>query len=568
MKITLRKKILLCALLPICILGAIVIVIASTIIRNSIIDQVEKSLQGTAVAMLAAYDQNAGTYMEASNGDIWKGSYNISQSQSLVDMIKEESGVDVTFFYGNRRIMTSAFDKANSRILGSPAGEKVVQEVLVGGNDYFSKQVSIDGTMYYGYYMPVYQMGDDSAPIGMVFAGVNKNETLSGINQIIASIIFIVMLVVVICGGAVGVIATSITKGLKKSIRNVQEVSSGKLTVTVDEKYLKKKDEVGDLARSVEKLQTELRAIIGNISESADGLKQASDLLEKTSHATVDSIGQVKGAMDHITSGAMQQAEDTGNASDRMEHMGDMLTETGKSTDMLSRNADSMKLSSDQATASIARLKEISEEVKAAVVEIAGQTNKTNESAQKIKEASDFISEIAEETNLLSLNASIEAARAGEAGRGFAVVASQIQKLAEQSNEASGKIDEIVNMLMSESAAVVETMTDMQAVIEKQNHHIDNTGETVGKVMDEIAGSIAGIKSIDERVGELEHSRVDIAAVVDRLSGIAQDNVAGTEETDAIITEVAQNIGELEASAKKLRDMAETLAQNVGNFEL
>lgn len=568
MKITLRKKILLCALLPICILGAIVIVIASTIIRNSIIDQVEKSLQGTAVAMLAAYDQNAGTYMEASNGDIWKGSYNISQSQSLVDMIKEESGVDVTFFYGNRRIMTSAFDKANSRILGSPAGEKVVQEVLAGGNDYFSKQVSIDGTMYYGYYMPVYQMGDDSAPIGMVFAGVNKNETLSGINQIIASIIFIVMLVVVICGGAVGVIATSITKGLKKSIRNVQEVSSGKLTVTVDEKYLKKKDEVGDLARSVEKLQTELRAIIGNISESADGLKQASDLLEKTSHATVDSIGQVKGAMDHITSGAMQQAEDTGNASDRMEHMGDMLTETGKSTDMLSRNADSMKLSSDQATASIARLKEISEEVKAAVVEIAGQTNKTNESAQKIKEASDFISEIAEETNLLSLNASIEAARAGEAGRGFAVVASQIQKLAEQSNEASGKIDEIVNMLMSESAAVVETMTDMQAVIEKQNHHIDNTGETVGKVMDEIAGSIAGIKSIDERVGELEHSRVDIVAVVDRLSGIAQDNVAGTEETDAIITEVAQNIGELEASAKKLRDMAETLAQNVGNFEL
>ena len=348
----------------------------------------------------------------------------------------------------------------------------------------------------------------------------------------------------------------------------MQEVSSGKLTVTVDEKYLKKKDEVGDLARSVEKLQTELRAIIGNISESADGLKQASDLLEKTSHATVDSIGQVKGAMNHITSGAMQQAEDTGNASDRMEHMGDMLTETGKSTDMLSRNADSMKLSSDQATASIARLKEISEEVKAAVVEIAGQTNKTNESAQKIKEASDFISEIAEETNLLSLNASIEAARAGEAGRGFAVVASQIQKLAEQSNEASGKIDEIVNMLMSESAAVVETMTDMQAVIEKQNHHINNTGETVGKVMDEIAGSIAGIKSIDERVGELEHSRVDIAAVVDRLSGIAQDNVAGTEETDAIIAEVAQNIGELETSAKNLRDMAETLAQNVGNFEL
>lgn len=568
MKMTLRKKILLCALLPICILGAIVIMIASTIIRNSIIDQVEKSLQGTAVAMLAAYDQNAGTYMEASNGDIWKGSYNISQSQSLVDMIKEESGVDVTFFYGDRRIMTSAFDGSDSRILGSPAGEKVVQEVLVSGNDYFSKQVSIDGTMYYGYYMPVYQMGDASTPIGMVFAGVNKSETLAGINRIIASVIFIVVLVVVICGGAVGVIATSITRGLKKSINNVQEVSSGKLTVTVDEKYLKKKDEVGDLARSVEKLQTELRTIIGNIGESADGLKQASDLLEQTSHATVESIGQVKGAMDHITSGAMKQAEDTGNASDRMEQMGEMLTETGESADMLSKNADDMKLSSDQATTSVVQLKESSEEVKNAVDEIAKQTYRTNESAQKIKEASDFISEIAEETNLLSLNASIEAARAGEAGRGFAVVASQIQKLAEQSNEASGKIDEIVNVLMSESATVVETMSHMQAVIEKQNSHIEDTKDTVGKVMNEIADSITGIKNIDERVGELEHSRVDIAAVVESLSGIAQDNVAGTQETDAIITEVAQNIGELERSAKDLRDMAQTLSQNVGNFEL
>lgn len=95
MKLTIRKKILLCSLLPLLLLGLIIIALASTIVKQSIIDQVENSLKGTAIATQAAYDQNAGSYLQAENGDIWKGSYNISQSETLVDTIKKESGMDV-----------------------------------------------------------------------------------------------------------------------------------------------------------------------------------------------------------------------------------------------------------------------------------------------------------------------------------------------------------------------------------------------------------------------------------------------------------------------------------------
>ncbi len=115
---TLRKKLILSALLPVFLLGAIVILIASTFVRRSLIGQVENSLRGTAVATLAAYDQNSGSYMKTTNGDIWKGNYNISQSQHLVDTIKESSGMEVTFFYGAERIMTSAVDAEGNRILG------------------------------------------------------------------------------------------------------------------------------------------------------------------------------------------------------------------------------------------------------------------------------------------------------------------------------------------------------------------------------------------------------------------------------------------------------------------
>ena len=123
MNFTIRKKVLVCSLLPLVLLGAIVILVAATIMKGAIIQQVENSLRGTATATQAAYDQNTGSYLETKNGDVWKGSYNISQSDNLVDTIKEESGMEVTFFYGNKRIMTSAKDKDGNRILQSEAAE-------------------------------------------------------------------------------------------------------------------------------------------------------------------------------------------------------------------------------------------------------------------------------------------------------------------------------------------------------------------------------------------------------------------------------------------------------------
>ena len=117
MKLTIRKKILFCSLIPLLLLGGIIITLAATLVQNAILGQVQNSLKGTAVATLAAYDQNAGSYLESTNGDIWKGSYDISQSENLVDTIKAESGMDVTFFYGDKRIITSALDANGNRVL-------------------------------------------------------------------------------------------------------------------------------------------------------------------------------------------------------------------------------------------------------------------------------------------------------------------------------------------------------------------------------------------------------------------------------------------------------------------
>lgn len=568
MKLTIKKKILLCALMPISILGIIIITLAVTSLRESIIHQVENSLRGTASATLAAYDQNSGSYSETENGEVWKGGYNISLSDKLLDTIKEKSGMEVTFFYGPKRIMTSLKDKNGERLLGSPAGEKIQKIVLEDGKEYFSRNVSVDGKLYFGYYIPVYQKGDDSAPVGMVFAGIEKNKTLYSVLETVFYMIVIVFVIAII--GMVGsaLFANSVSNALNKGIECVEEVATGNLNVSLNSKLLTRQDEAGDLTRAIDRLMKDLRKMIGDINSSTNMLITESDTLEQSSKQAVDGMEQILSAVDTITSEAESQADDTKTASESVVYMGNLITETDGEAVLLNKSADYMRASSDKSSSAITELRDINKEVTDVVGEISKLAEQTNESAAAIREAAGLISDIAEQTSLLSLNASVEAARAGESGKGFAVVADEIKKLSDQSNDASGNIDEIVNNLFINSEHVVQAMQKMQEVIENQNKRIVNTEESVGEVISQIQSSIRSIRGIEGKTQELEQIRKEVIDMITGLSDIAENNVNSTKETRTVIVDISEHFRDVEQSAENLRKTADILEQNIRNFKL
>ncbi len=327
-------------------------------------------------------------------------------------------------------------------------------------------------------------------------------------------------------------------------------------------------DETGLMARSVCVVQDKLGKVVSELQGQSQQLYQSSDSLNSNAAATAETIGQINHAVHDMAEGATSQAVDTQAATESVIMIGNMVEETNREVAKFRKNVEVMHETGIEAVQTLKELEDINAEVKNSIEQIYRQTNITNESAMKIKDAILLITSIADETNLLSLNASIEAARAGEQGKGFAVVANQIQKLAEQSNDSAMKVQEITNMVMEDSAKAVQTMDKVKLIMESQMQKVDLTGSMFEKVQEEIDHSMDGITNIYEKTEGMDHARDNLLDIVQSLTAIAEENAAGTEEASASVTEVSVVVEDISSNAKQLQGVAQTLDEHMKEFRV
>lgn len=564
----LKQKILMIAILPLLLLGIVIIVFGDKQITNVLVENTEEGLQATAIAVRTTLRKmNNEPYRLNENNELVKGDLNISQTPDLVDEIKEGTDIDVTIFFGDTRYMSSIIDENGQRIIGTQAGPRAIETVLGKGEEFFATDAVVNNADYFGYYVPLFDFGTNEV-IGMVFAGMPQAEARAQIRRIIVLIVALVVIVGVICAILIFFTVNKMVKHLSGGVTALSQLSEGKLNIHIEDKVLEEKDEIGDICRAIDKMKENLSGIIATIKEDSAILLDASDKLREKTDVTTEHVEQMEKAVNEIAIGAGSQAEETQDATESIILMGNMIEETASELANLNERANSIKERGEVAIGALRELQSTNEKTSAAINIIYEQTNVTNESAQKIKEATALITNIAEETNLLSLNASIEAARAGEQGRGFAVVAAQIQKLAEQSNESARQIEGIILSLIEDSDKAVATMNEVKEIMELQNENVTNTGTQVTQLLSDVDESLIMIGDVTEKTNKVNDVRSGVVDTVQNLSAIAQENAASTQETSASVTEISGIITEIAGNAAELKGISNRMDDSMSMFEM
>ena len=517
-------KILITAIIPLLIL----VTFAGLAIRAVGVSVSDKLMQHELKTSIYAVNQ---TLSVISSGDwnvdgdqLYKGDYNISEHQDVLDAFKENTGLDVTLSWNTTRMATSLVRQDGSRETGTEIAADVYQTVKEKGSYFVSDNV-IDGQKYYGYYEGLYN--SDGSMAGLVFTGMASTSVHEIYNdRLKKNIIFMVVLAIFACI-FLAIVMMKIVKAMMSMIDHLDDVAEGNLDSKISDRMTSRSDEIGNIARALYSLIGGLAMIVKNIRTSAKSLDDFSARFQNSFTTINESIHNVNTAMEDIANGATNQAGEMQKVNEQ-----------------------------------------ISDRTRESVDEVNRQTDRTNQSVMEIGSAIQMITDIASQTNLLSLNASIEAARAGEHGKGFAVVADEIRQLADQSSDSAKKIGDIVEELIKNSNKSVETMNGVLDEINEQNEKLSTTREAFDGLNTEVGNVVVAIDNIRREIETVNTAKNDVMSSMESLAAIAQENAASTEETSASMTELSGIVTDCNEQTKNLVDIAENLSDNVNQFRI
>lgn len=552
-------KILAIVLVPL-IAIAVIAILALNSAGDRISDAMMKhELAATEYALEMSLNNSAPGDFSYENGALYKGELNLTDNKQVLDALKQNAGVDVALFWGS--------DLAVTNLTGGTItlSEKVASKVL-GGESYFSNSLKLGDTGCYAYLAPL--KNTDGTVVGILAACMPVREVNALYKGIVTGrAIAILILVAAFCVSTF-IVVGMISKALLGVVGNLDQIAEGKLNFKVPDKLLNRSDEVGKSARAVYSVVNGFSGIIRDIHNSMLDMNEFTGTFTSNFDSIGQSISSVNTAVNEIAQGATTQAADTQKVSESMNEMSNALGRTADSVNALSSSAANMKESNATVDSTLKELLEISSHTQQSVDQVQEQTNITNESAQAIQAATDIIAGIANQTNLLSLNASIEAARAGEMGRGFAVVAEEIRGLADQSRESADKIRSIVENLISNSNQSVQIMNGVVGEIHQQNEKLGTTLNVFSTLNQEVQKVVGEINVISGELDHIENYKTDVVEKIDGLTEISQNNAASTEETAATMDQLAEIVEDCRQATTQLNEIAGSLNANAKKFQL
>ncbi len=555
--IDMLKMLLMFGVVPTLLVTIILSVVATTTTSNEVGLLTKEKL---AVANLAFNDYMVKLISDEGDGML-TGEV---KDYSYIDGFKNEK-LELTLFGGptkDTRMLTSLLDASGSRIEGTQAASEIANAVLNGGQHYTAENVVIAGRKYFVDYLP---LKIDGQAVGMTFVGESM-ENVDEVEQetvmkllIIALVVLLVVIVVIV------LIAIKVRRSSVEIADSLKLISTGDLSteVTATSGIYENKLMIESMKTMQSTLSNTVTGIRGNSTALSDDVNE----VEGLSKQSADSAGQISQAVDDLAQGAMSMAESVENVNGKIMDMGNKVVEITDNVELLNDNAEKMRSVSQNASSSMELVLNSSNGTVESVDNINKQILLTNDSINKINDAINLIISIANQTQLLSLNASIEAARAGEAGRGFAVVATNISELSEQSNEGASTIRQIAEEILKNSEDSVKLSEAIKTAISEEQEAILDAQSKFVDLETAIGDSVDQIRAIGEKADDLSNIKTSIISDVQDLSAISEENAASTEEVTASVQSIAANVSMIAERMKAMGGVSSDLSEDVSFFK-
>lgn len=500
---------------------------------------------------------------EIRGDQLFKGNVDMGAQFDVIDEVgKLTNGNAFSIFLNETRVSTNIV-KDGERMLGTQISETVGNVVLKEGKRFLG-EADVLGQLHIAAYEPI--LNKDGEIIGIWATAVPIKPYIDIANSNALKNVFISIAIAIVI---IIVISLFMQKQVVRPINvlsgNAKELAN--LDFNIELLEAKGQDEIADLANSFAEMRERLQNTIRVVAGSANQIAHSSGQLADSSHQTSEAANQIALTMNELATGSTTQSEQSERIVIMMQNT---IEEVVKS---LQRAEETLQ----NATQSTIIAKQGEEAINEAIRHLSAVTQTVSyatDSIQKLGKRSEeiggiitVISDIAEQTNLLALNAAIEAARAGEQGKGFAVVASEVRKLAEQSKSASGQITNLINDIQAETSVTVRTMESNLLAVNEQVMIINKGGEALEEIVHTVVATENGVKEMKDSFTHVHVNSQNVQQAIQEISSIIEESAAATEEVAATSEEQYATVAEITANSDELASISEQLRTEVNKFK-